>query len=114
MSRVPHGARKKSQESELPQSYYFAATRFAIHMTRPATHRPPPRPAAAGDGPGSARLDGAAANATAVEALWPVAAHGFRRRQTLWVAVNLGSIVALLVLDFLMPTPRPAAHGMLV
>ena len=32
----------------------------------------------------------------------------------LWVAVNLGSIVALLVLDLLMPTPRPAGHSTLV
>lgn len=32
----------------------------------------------------------------------------------LWVAVNLGSILALLALDLLMPTPRPAGHSTLV
>ena len=49
-----------------------------------------------------------------VRALWPVAAHGFRRRQTLWVSVNLASILVLLALDFLIPLPRPAVRGVLV
>jgi signal transduction histidine kinase len=43
-----------------------------------------------------------------------VAAHGFRRRQILWVSVNLGSIVALLAMDVLIPPSRPATRGAIV
>ena len=52
--------------------------------------------------------------ASAAGALWPVAAHGFRRRQTLWVSVNLGSIVALLAMDVFVPPARPVTPSAIV
>src|SRR4051794_22657453 len=92
-------------------------------MPQIATHSPPSEvvmddagesdPVSAGPSAPSPQF-ASSSSAAAAGALWPVAAHGFRRRQTLWVAVNLSAIVVLLVLDLFMPGSRPIARGNLV